>query len=108
MCSKSKADGFDKCLNCGLVFDQEAKPPPVGDERVQAFLLEQGGDGIDTIAEWFSTVIYSMLNGEHISGKRPVGDSDWDWYIEEALKKHDLKPKDVIKHIEACLKGESR
>jgi hypothetical protein len=54
-----------------------------------ALLAEPGPDGRATCKEWFKDALQALLGeGEGFSGKRPLGDSGWDWALDEAAEKH--------------------
>jgi len=74
---------------------------PLTAAEVAYALEEEGPDGIDTVREWLISALgYLLDEREGFSGKRPMGNSDWGHYIDEAFKKHDVTSDDVCKYLE--------
>ena len=73
------------------------------DPKVEAFLLEEGPDGRETIGDWLADLVHDRMHGRNTNGKRPFGESDWFWFLREAMVKHHLTPKEIHDHVHAVL-----
>lgn len=81
--------GLRNGVSITLPFTPVTKPEAPAESPLNLPIEQEDVANVETVGEYLAEILNTLLSeGEGFSGKRPLGNSDWDYNIENALEAH--------------------